>query len=59
MAPQQVAAFLQVGVSTLKARRAAREGPRFSRVGRSISCRYSDVDAWVESVSRKQHSRAA
>lgn len=59
MTPQQLAAFLQVSTSTLKAWRISREGPRFARVGRSIRYKYAEVDAWVESVSRKEKRRAA
>jgi len=59
MTPQQLAAFLQVSNSTLKAWRLSREGPRFARVGRSIRYNQAEVDAWIESVSRKERRRAS
>lgn len=59
MTPQQLASFLQVSTSTLKAWRISREGPRFARIGRSIRYNQAEVNAWVESVSRKERRRAS
>ncbi|WP_160664980.1 helix-turn-helix domain-containing protein [Pseudarthrobacter sp. ATCC 49987] len=59
MTTSQVAAYLQVSTSTLKAWRHALEGPRFARVGRTIRYSHLELERWVEGVSRKQRRQAA
>lgn len=59
MTARQVAAYLQVSTSTLKAWRLSLEGPRFARVGRTIRYSRAELEAWIESVSRKERRRAS
>lgn len=59
MTTPQVAAYLQVSTSTLKSWRLSLEGPRFARVGRTIRYSHAELEAWIESVSRKERRRAA
>lgn len=47
--PHEVAEYLRVPEKTLSQWRYLRTGPKWSKVGRHVRYRWSDVDAWVES----------
>lgn len=46
--PEELAFYLGVPVATVYRWNYVKTGPRFSRVGRHIRYRASDVDAWLE-----------
>lgn len=50
LAPDDVAAFLGVPVTTLYQWRYKGTGPRGLRVGRHLRYRQSDVDAWLSTL---------
>lgn len=56
---EDLAAYLQVSASTLRAWRGSNEGPRFFRAGRNIRYRLDEVEAWIERNSRKERRRVA
>lgn len=54
-----LAAYLKVSESTLRAWRGSNEGPRPIYVGRGIRYSLDEVDAWIERNSRKERRRVA
>ena len=48
LTPSELAAYLQVPVTTLYQWRTQGKGPRAFRVGRHTRYRRSDVDAWLD-----------
>ena len=47
--PSEAAAYLKTSTSTLAKRRLYNDSPRFTRIGRAIRYRKSDLDAFMAS----------
>jgi predicted DNA-binding transcriptional regulator AlpA len=58
MAPEELARFSGLSLSTLKKYRVERRGPAFLRIGRRVTYARQDVVAWLESC-RKEAGRDA
>ena len=56
--PDETAAFLRVGRSTLAKMRLAGSGPTYLKVGRMVTYRREDVVAWIEGRRRQSTSHA-
>ncbi|QIG97188.1 helix-turn-helix transcriptional regulator [Bradyrhizobium sp. 6(2017)] len=51
--PKEAAAYLKSSTSTLAKRRLSGSGPRFTRIGRAIRYRKSDLDEFMASSLRQ------
>jgi excisionase family DNA binding protein len=49
LTPQETADYLKTSTSTLAKRRLYNDSPRFTRIGRAIRYRKSDLDAFMAS----------
>jgi excisionase family DNA binding protein len=61
LSPRQAAAYLNSSPSTLAKLRCTGGGPAFTRIGRAVRYRRSDLDAWMAArlVTSVSHGRAA
>jgi hypothetical protein len=50
--PLAVASYLRIPVHTLAQWRSRGQGPTFSRVGRHVRYRWTDVERWIEDRQR-------
>ncbi|WFE45012.1 helix-turn-helix domain-containing protein [Verrucosispora sp. WMMD1129] len=50
--PEEIAAYLQKPVRTLERWRQHGIGPRYSRVGRGVRYRWSDVEKWLDEQAK-------
>ncbi|HEX5493231.1 MAG TPA: helix-turn-helix domain-containing protein [Mycobacteriales bacterium] len=57
--PGEVADYLGVTEPTLKTWRYTRTGPKWSKVGRHVRYRWSDVDAWLDRQAGRDGAGAA
>lgn len=53
------AEFLRVHVRTLERWRQTGEGPRYTRMGRRVGYRQSDIDSWLDANTRTSTSEPA
>jgi excisionase family DNA binding protein len=58
LTPAEVAAWLQVPLSTLRIWRHRREGPPAVKVGRLLRYRTAAVEAWLEAQAQEPASSA-
>ncbi|SEC95136.1 DNA binding domain-containing protein, excisionase family [Amycolatopsis tolypomycina] len=49
--PSQLAEYLGIPEATLSQWRARGKGPKWTRVGRHVRYRWSEVDAWLDTQS--------
>ncbi|MFH0244444.1 helix-turn-helix transcriptional regulator [Streptomyces sp. HK10] len=55
---EEVAEYLGVTVATIYTWRYKGTGPRFSKVGRHLKARWSDVDAWLDEQATDRKAAA-
>jgi len=55
---KQAAAYVNLSVKTLQARRAAHKAPAFLKIGRSIRYRMADLDAFLSAHRVDPEARA-
>jgi excisionase family DNA binding protein len=56
MTPKEAAEYLRSSPSTLAKRRLFGGGPIFTRIGKAVRYRRSDLDAWMAGTARRSTS---
>ena len=59
MTPKEAADYVRSSTSTLAKRRITGQLPNFSRIGKAIRYRKSDLDAWMNGNVRRSTSDAS
>jgi excisionase family DNA binding protein len=59
MTPREAAEYLRSSPSTLAKRRIFGAGPIFTRIGKAVRYRRSDLDAWMAGTARRSTSETS